>query len=76
MQPALKELNGLSEFAVEVGRVKRRRRVTHLTLLGIQKDLAGRLAALREVEPCSAGRKARIEGTVEEAVLALATPAQ
>src|SRR5262249_17956260 len=47
LQPALKELNALSEYAVEVGTVKQAQRVTHLTLLWVQKDLAGRLAALR-----------------------------
>jgi hypothetical protein len=36
----------------------------------------GRMAALREVERCSVGRKARIEGKVEEAVLPVAAPAQ
>src|SRR5205823_2104558 len=74
LQPALKELNGLSEYAVQVGTMKEGRRVQHLTLLWIQKDLAGRMASLREVERCSVGRKARIEGKVEEAVLPIAAP--
>ena len=67
LQPALKELNALSEYTVQVGTVKAGRRVTHLE---------GRMAALREVERCSVGRKARIEGKVEEPVLAIAAPAR
>ncbi len=76
LQPALNELNALSEYTVEVGMVKAGRRVTHLKLLWIQKDFEGRMAALREVERCSVGRKARIEGKVAEPVLAIAAPAQ
>lgn len=76
LQPALKELNGLSEYAVEVGMIKRGRRVTHLTLLWILKDLTGRLAAMREVDRCSVGRKARIEGKVEKTELGLPSAAQ
>jgi hypothetical protein len=76
LQPALKELNALSEYAVQVQTVKNGRRVTHLTLFWMEKDLAGRLAALREVERCSVGRKARIEGKVEETVLPVTLPAQ
>jgi plasmid replication initiation protein len=76
LQPALKELNALSEYAVQVGTMKDGRRVKYLTLLWMQKDLAGRMAALREVERCSVGRKARIEGKVEEPVLPVVAPAQ
>jgi hypothetical protein len=76
LQPALKELNGLSEYAVEVGMVKRGRQVTHLTLSWIQKDLEGRIAAMREADRCSVGRRARIEGKVEKTTLGLPSAAQ
>ena len=68
LKPALKEVNALSDYAVYLTPKKAGRTVTHLILFWMQKDLEGRLSALQELERCSVGRTARIDGKVEKAV--------
>lgn len=65
LQPALREVNALSDHTIEVGVVKRGKRVAQLILTWMEKTPDQKRDALKEVERCSVGRAARIRGTVE-----------
>lgn len=65
LQPALREVNALSNHTIEVGVVKRGKRVAQLILTWMEKTPDQKRDALKEVERCSVGRAARISGTVE-----------
>jgi plasmid replication initiation protein len=66
LQPALREVNALSDHTIEVGVVKRGKRVAQLILTWMEKTPDQKRDALKEVERCSVGRAARIRGTVEK----------
>ena len=63
--PALKEVNALSDYVVEIDPVKTGRRVTHVELRWWKKDADGAGAAERELTFSKTGRKARIDGQVQ-----------
>lgn len=65
LKPALREVNSLAEYGVELAPRKHGRKVTHLDMLWIKKDQDACREAMREVERHSAGRRARLAGTVE-----------
>lgn len=65
LQPALREVNALSDHTIEVGVVKRGKRVAQLILTWMEKTPDQKRDALKEVERCSVGRAVRISGTVE-----------
>ena len=72
LEPAIAEVNHLSPFTVSYEPITRRGRgrpsVTAVRISWFEKDKIGRVAALRELETASVGRKARREGTVEQIV--------
>lgn len=65
IQPALKEVNALSDFIVEIAPVKTGRRVTHAELKWWRKDAETVDESARELAFSKVGRKARIEGRAE-----------
>lgn len=65
IEPALKEVNALSDYVVEIDPVKTGRRVTHVELRWWKKDADGAGAAERELTFSKTGRKARIDGQVQ-----------
>jgi hypothetical protein len=65
IDPALKEVNALSDYVVEIDPIKTGRRVTHVELRWWKKDGAGAGAAERELTFSKTGRKARIDGQVQ-----------
>jgi hypothetical protein len=66
IKPALMEVNALSEFTVTLVPTKTGRRVTGVLIGWGAKDIEGRKAAYAELQRPRVGRKARINGTVEE----------
>ena len=65
IDPAVAEVNALSDYVVEVAPIKTGRSVTHVELRWWKKDGAGQGAAARELAGASVGRAARVAGTVE-----------
>jgi hypothetical protein len=65
IDPALKEVNALSDYVVEIDPIKTGRRVTHVELRWWKKDADGAGAVERELTFSKAGRKARIDGQVQ-----------
>lgn len=65
LKPALKEVNALGEYVVELSPRKHGRRVTHIVLFWMEKEPEARREAMREVDRHSAGRRARLTGKVE-----------
>jgi hypothetical protein len=65
LQPALREVNALSEHYVTVGMIKNGKRVEHLMLMWQEKTAEEKRQVFREIERCSVGRSARIRNTVE-----------
>ncbi len=65
IQPAVAEVNALSDYIVEIEPVKTGRRVTHVELRWWRKDRDGVNAAEREMTFSKVGRRARVEGTAE-----------
>ena len=65
IQPAVKEVSGLSDFEVAVEPVKTGRSVTHVELKWWRKDASGVSGSAREVSHSKVGRKARLEERVE-----------
>ena len=63
IDPALKEVNALSDYVVEIDPIKTGRRVTHVELRWWKKKGAG--AAERELTFSKTGHKARIYGQVQ-----------
>jgi hypothetical protein len=66
IKPALAEVNALSDFNVTVLPEKTGRRVTGFLIGWGAKDIQGRKAAYAELQRPRVGRKARIDGAVEE----------
>jgi len=65
LQPALREVNALSEHHVTVGMIKNGKRVEQLMLMWQEKTAEEKRQVFREIERCSVGRAARIRNTVE-----------
>lgn len=65
LQPALREVNALSEHHVTVGMIKNGKRVEQLMLMWQEKSAEEKRQVFREIERCSVGRAARIRNTVE-----------
>lgn len=65
LQPALREVNALSEHHVTIGMIKKGKRVHQLMLMWQDKTPEEKREVFREIERCSVGRSARIRNTVE-----------
>ena len=65
LQPALREVNALSEHHVTVGMIKNGKRVEQLMLMWQEKSAEEKRQVFREIERCSVGRAARIRNAVE-----------
>lgn len=65
IEPAVKEVNQLSLYTVEVTPVKTGRSVSHVDLRWTKKDGAGQGAVAREMQFSKVGRKARQDGRAE-----------
>lgn len=65
IDPALVEVNALSDFVVSIEPIKTGRRVTHIELRWWRKDSGGTAAAERELSFSKVGRKARMGGQSE-----------
>lgn len=65
IDPALIEVNALSDFMVEIAPVKTGRRVTHVELKWWRKDSGAEAAAERELSFSKVGRKTRTQGCTE-----------
>ncbi|SDZ57753.1 Initiator Replication protein [Jannaschia faecimaris] len=65
IDPAVEEVNALSDYVVEIAPVKTGRRVTHVELRWWKKDGEGQGAAGRELSFSKVGRKERLSGTSE-----------
>lgn len=65
LRPALAEINQLAGFVVGYTPLRHGRKIVGVRLTWGQKDQAGRVQALKELEASKVGRKARREGQVE-----------
>jgi Initiator Replication protein len=65
LQPALREVNALSEHHVTIGMIKKGKRVDQLMLMWLEKTPEEKCGVFREIERCSVGRSARIRSAVE-----------
>jgi hypothetical protein len=65
LQPALREVNALSEHHVTIGMIKKGKRVEQLMLIWHEKTPEEKREVFKEMERCSVGRSARIRNTVE-----------
>jgi hypothetical protein len=63
--PALREVNALSDFSIELDPLKTGRRVTGVRLRWARKEQAEVSGVLAELRRPKLGRRARLEGTVE-----------
>ena len=61
IEPAVREVNQLSLYMVEVNPVKTGRSVTHVELKWWKKDQTGQGAVARELNSSKVGRKTRLE---------------
>ena len=68
IDPAVTEVNGLSDYVVEVAPVKTGRRVTHVELRWWRKDAGATAGAERELTYSKVGRKSRMAETTETIV--------
>lgn len=66
LQPAVQEVNALSDYFVRFDQVKEGRWVTALRLKWFAKDTNGKLEAYHELQLSKTGRKARIAGRVDQ----------
>lgn len=66
IDPAVAEVNALSDYVVEIDPIKMGRRVTHVELRWWRKDVNATGAAERALGFSKVGRRARAEGRVEE----------
>lgn len=69
IDPAVKEVNRLSDYVVELTPIKTGRSVTHVSLRWWKKDSEGQGAVARELSFSKVGRKARGEGRDEAVVV-------
>lgn len=65
IDPAVAEVNALSDYMVEVAPIKTGRRVTHVELRWWRKDAKSEAEAERELSFSKVGRKARMEERAE-----------
>ena len=65
IEPAMAEVNALSDYMVEIAPVKTGRRVTHIELRWWRKDAGSTAKAERELSFSKVGRKARMSGETE-----------
>lgn len=65
LAPAVKEVNGLSDFEVDIAPIKTGRKVTHVELRWWRKDADGVGASARELSYSKVGRQTRIDGAGE-----------
>ena len=65
LAPAVKEVNALADFEVEIAPIKTGRKVTHVELRWWRKDAAGVGASARELTFSKVGRQSRIDGAGE-----------
>ena len=65
LQPALREVSALSEHHVTIGMIKKGKRVEKLMLMWAEKTPEEKRQVFQEIERCSVGRSARLQGTVE-----------
>lgn len=65
LQPALREVNALSEHHVTIGMIKKGKRVEQLMLMWQEKTADEKRQVFQEIDRCSVGRSARIRNTVE-----------
>lgn len=70
IEPAVEEVNRLSDYVVEITPIKTGRSVTHVELRWWRKDSEGQGVAARELSFSKVGRKARGEGRGETIVAA------
>lgn len=68
LAPAVKEVNALSDFEVQIAPIKTGRKVTHVELRWWRKDADGVGASARELSFAKVGREARTSGTAEPVV--------
>ena len=73
IKPALEEINGLAAFGMNVLPVKKGKKVAELHVGWWQKDASALRDAWDEMQRSRVGRRARINGTVEN-IIAMATP--
>lgn len=66
IEPAVAEVNALSDFMVELAPVKTGRKVTHVELRWWRKDAGSTAEAERELSFSKVGRKARMNGETEQ----------
>lgn len=71
IQPALRELNLISDHAISIEFRRKGRKVETVVLIWFEKDKAGKLEAMRELDRHRLGRKARADN-VNEVSLPLA----
>lgn len=76
IRPAVQQVNALAEFHVDVEPLKTGRAVTDIRLKWYKKEGDELRAAYEELRRHSAGRKARISGTVEDVQVALPKASQ
>jgi hypothetical protein len=69
LKVAIREVNALCDFWVRIEPVKNGRKVERIRLHWFPKTPEGKLAAIRELDRHSAGRRARLDGTVDEVAL-------
>lgn len=65
IDPAIVEVNALSDYMVEIDPIKTGRRVTHVELRWWKKDAGASAEAERELSFSKVGRKARVQGRTE-----------
>ena len=73
LKPAAQEVNALADFGVAFHPIKTGRKVTAVQLAWWRKNEDELKAAFAEVRRHRAGRRARIEGTIEKIEAALKT---
>src|SRR5271166_5760896 len=69
LQPAVAEVNALAPFSISVLPIKRGKRVASVLIGWTRKDSTALREAFDEVQRPRVGRRARINGTVEQVVL-------
>lgn len=66
LAPAIKEVNALSDFTVEIDPLKSGRKVSGVRLRWVRKEQEEVSGVMAELNRPKVGRKARIDGTVED----------
>lgn len=69
IDPAVAEVNALSDFMVEIAPIKTGRAVTHVEMRWWRKDGDASGAADRALQFSKVGRRAKVEGRVEQVVV-------